>query len=127
MRYNPAANNVGDTVISPYIALGVALVILALPFILIFFIVKFVREKRKRVALEKALHDIEAKLIDSQSKADRATSEALAKLSDSRTAAERAIALGRVLEAEKLALTARIFSFEERFKPVLDLEAECRS
>ena len=113
--------------ISPYIALSVALIILALPFILIFFVFKAIREKRKRVALEKALHDIEAKLIDNQSQADRATSEAQAKLSDTRTAAERAVELGRALEAEKLALTAKISGMEERFKPVLDLEAECRS
>ncbi|MBB3977841.1 hypothetical protein GGQ64_003055 [Rhizobium azooxidifex] len=117
----------GDIVISPYIALSVALIILALPFILIFFIVKLIQEKRKRLALEKAFHDIEANLIDSKSQADRASSEAQAKLSNSRTAAERAIALGRALEADKMALTAQISSLEERFKPVPDLEDECRS
>ena len=112
---------------SPYIALGIALVILAMPFILVFFIVKAVREKRKRLSLEQAIHDLETKFMDSQSMAESASSAARAKLMDTRTAAERAVALGRSLEAEKQALTARLKGMEERFKPVLDLEAECRS
>jgi len=114
-------------VTSPYIALGIALVILAMPFILVFFIVKAVREKRKRLSLEQAIHDLETKFMDSQSMAESASSAARAKLMDTRTAAERAVALGRSLEAEKQALTARLKGMEERFKPVLDLEAECRS
>ena len=112
---------------SPYVALGIALVILAMPFILVFFIVKAVREKRKRLSLEQAIHDLETKFMDSQSMAESASSAARAKLMDTRTAAERAVALGRSLEAEKQALTARLKGMEERFKPVLDLEAECRS
>lgn len=65
--------------------------------------------------------------MDSRSMAESASSAARAKLMDTRTAAERAVALGRSLEAEKQALTARLKGMEERFKPVLDLEAECRS
>jgi len=105
-------------VTSPYVALGIALVILAMPFILVFFIVKAVREKRKRLSLEQAIHDLETKFMDSQSMAESASSAARAKLMDTRTAAERAVALGRSLEAEKQALTARLKGMEERFKPV---------
>jgi hypothetical protein len=43
--------NVGGVMISPYIAVAIALIVLALPFALIFFVVRSIREKRKRVAL----------------------------------------------------------------------------
>lgn len=113
--------------ISPYVAVGVVLVILAMPFILVFFIAKALREKRKRLSLEQAIQDLATKLMDTQSMAEDVSSAARTKLVDTPAATERIVALGRSLEAERLNLTTRLKAMEERFKPVLDLEAECNS
>jgi T5orf172 domain/Domain of unknown function (DUF4041) len=86
--------------ISSYIALAVALVILALPFALLFFIVRSVREKRRRVALED-------------------------ELSRAKAAGEKAVEVGLQLLAQKNELVAKVEGMEERFKPVLDLDKEC--
>lgn len=86
--------------ISPYIALAVALIILVLPFALLFCIVKWTREKRKRVAIE-------------------------GELSRTKDAGAKAVEIGRQLLTQKNELAAKVESMEERFKPVLDLDMEC--
>lgn len=58
------------------------------------------REKKRRLALEKGL-------------------------SAAKEAGEKAVGIGKKLLAEKTALAAKIAQIEERFRPVLDLDAEC--
>jgi chromosome segregation ATPase len=83
-----------------YIALAIALIVLLLPFALLFFVIRAVQEKRRRIELE----------------SDRARIEA---------AGKKAVAIGQQLLSEKNELAARIKGMEERFKPVVDLDAEC--
>jgi hypothetical protein len=86
--------------VSAYVALAAALIIVLLPFALAFFIVRSVREKRRRIALENEWAKI-------------------------KTAGERAVEIGRQLLSEKNELTVRLKAMEERYKPVLDLDTEC--
>lgn len=112
--------------VSSLIVLGVVLVILAVPFVLTILIIQTIREKRRRVLLDQALHEQESRLAGGRSAAGILRTKTTQPV-DTRTAAERIGALGRAWEAETQTLASHIGSLETRFKPVLDLDAECRS
>jgi len=76
------------------------MVILALPVVLIVFIVKFIRERRQRAALE-------------------------IELEQAKDAARKAVEIGRQLQSDKASQAAKIAQIEERFAPVLSLDREC--
>ncbi len=82
-----------------YILVIIALVFMALPFVLTFFIYKYFRERKQHrsVALE---------------------------LNSKTELAEKALTIGRQLLAERRDLQARLTAVETRFQPVLDLDKE---
>jgi hypothetical protein len=87
---------------SQFVAVAIALVVLTLPFFLIFFVIKFIREKRRRRTLE-------------------------SELTKTKDAGTKALEIGRQLQAEKNSLTATVAAMEARFASVLDLDRECET